>query len=320
MLDQSALLKVDRVGKTFHLGRRGFLGFGPKRKVRALDDISLEIGRGEILGLVGESGSGKSTLGRLIVGLDHPSEGHIGFAGRVSRSDGPQPIDLGAQMVFQNPSGSLNPRQRVRDIIAEPLIVHHVSGDIAARVAELMQQVGLPSDFAERRPSEMSGGQAQRVGIARALALAPELIVCDEPISALDVSIQAQVLNLFADIQEQTGCSYLFISHDLPVVERISHRVAIMYLGRIVEIAGTNELFARPTHPYTRALIASAPRLEAKKLSFRPVEGEIPSPINPPNGCHFHPRCPLAVERCRVERPMAREISPGHFSSCHLDA
>ncbi|CAH1658915.1 ABC transporter ATP-binding protein [Chelatococcus asaccharovorans] len=317
--ERTALLTIDKVGMSFDLGRRGFLGLGPRRRVRALDDVSLEIGHGEILGLVGESGSGKSTLGRLIVGLYRPSEGQIRFARQATRHEGPHAVDLGAQIVFQNPSGSLNPRQRVRDIIAEPLIVHKADHDIAARVGELMRQVGLPPDFAERRPSEMSGGQAQRVGIARALALEPELIVCDEPISALDVSIQAQVLNLFADIQEQTGCSYLFISHDLPVVERLSHRVAIMYLGRIVEIAATSELFSRPAHPYTRALIASAPRLEAKKLSFRPVEGEIPSPIDPPRGCHFHPRCPLATDRCRSERPEAREVSPGHLSACHLD-
>jgi len=312
MPERDVLLSVDKVGKSFDAGRRGFLGLGRKRHVRALDDVTLAIGRGEVLGLVGESGSGKSTLGRLIVGLDRPTEGRITLVkGRA--------VDLGAQMVFQNPMGSLNPRQRVRDIIAEPLIVHRVGDDIPARVAELLRQVGLSADIAERRPHEMSGGQAQRVGIARALALDPELIVCDEPISALDVSIQAQVLNLFAEIQERTGCSFLFISHDLPVVERLSHRVAIMYLGRIVEIAETAELFSRAAHPYTRALIESAPRLEAKKRDFRPVEGEIPSPIDPPKGCHFHPRCSMAFERCRIERPAAHEVAPGHLSCCHLN-
>ena len=314
---QSALMKIEGVGKVFDLGRRGSFGLGRKRQLRALDNINLEIGRGEILGLVGESGSGKSTLGRLVVGLSRPSEGRISFDPIKARDAGPRALDLGAQMVFQNPSGSLNPRQRVKDIIAEPLIVHRIEGDVAKRVAELMHLVGLSPELAERRPSQMSGGQAQRVGIARALALSPDLIVCDEAISALDVSIQAQVLNLFAEIQERTGCSYLFISHDLPVVERLSHRVAIMYLGRIVEVADTPEMFGNPRHPYTRALIASAPRLEAKKLRFRPVEGEIPSPINPPSGCHFHPRCPFALERCRVEKPALGTYSAGHRVACH---
>lgn len=314
--DRAPLLKIENVGKTFELGRGGYFGLGGARSLRALDGVSLEIGHGEILGLVGESGSGKSTLGRAVVGLTKPTEGRITFTG-TSRGKGNRAVDLGAQMVFQNPNLSLNPRQRVKDIIAEPLIVHRIGGDVKARVAELLQQVGLSPELAERRPSEMSGGQAQRVGIARALALSPDLIVCDEAISALDVSIQAQVLNLFAEIQEQTGCSYLFISHDLPVVERLSHRVAIMYLGRIVEVARTAELYAQPRHPYTRALIASAPRLEARKLNFKPIEGEIPSPINPPSGCHFHPRCPLAIDRCRVEKPRLEAVAPHHVAACH---
>lgn len=314
-LERPVLLRADSISKTFSLGRRGFLGTGPRREVRALDEITIEIRKGEILGLVGESGSGKSTLGRVVVGLTKPTGGNISFTAANGRAG--KAVDFGAQMVFQNPSGSLNPRHRVKDIIAEPLIVHRLANDIPARVKDLMRQVGLSPSLAERRPREISGGQAQRVGIARALALSPDLIVCDEAISALDVSIQAQVLNLFAEIQEQVGCSYLFVSHDLPVVERLCHRVAIMYLGRIVETADTTDLFDNPRHPYTRALIASAPRLEAKKMQFQPVKGEIPSPINPPSGCHFHPRCPFAIERCRVEKPQARSMGEGHFAACH---
>ncbi len=313
-----ALVAVRHVGKTYNAGRGGFLGLGARRRVHALDDVSLEINPGEIVGLVGESGSGKSTLGKLIVGLEQPTSGEIVFSRGTMHPVAVEGFGLDVQMVFQNPSGSLNPRQRVKDVLAEPLQVHSRGIDIEARVAELMEKVGLPAHFADRRPHEMSGGQAQRVGIARALALNPRLIVCDEPISALDASIQAQVLNLFCELQEQTGCSYLFISHDLPVVERLSHRVAIMYLGRIVETAPTRTLFNSPAHPYTRALIDSAPRLEARKRQFRPVEGEIPSPIDPPKGCHFHPRCPLAQDICRREEPPAREISPGHVSRCHF--
>jgi peptide/nickel transport system ATP-binding protein len=319
MRDPNTLLDLVGIGKTYASRRRTFYGLGPKRRLRALDDVTLRIGRGEIVGLVGESGSGKSTLGRLIVGLEQPDEGTIAFSPALTKAARLEENGLGALMVFQNPTGSLNPRQRVREVIAEPLRVHLPGADIPARVTELMAQVGLSMDFAERRPHELSGGQAQRVGIARALALDPQLLVCDEPISALDVSIQAQVLNLFADLQDRTGCSYLFISHDLPVVERLSHRVAIMYLGRIVETADTAELFERPHHPYTRALIESAPRLEAKKRNFLPVKGEIPSPLDPPPGCHFHPRCPFAFDRCRVERPILREIADGHRSACHLD-
>ncbi len=314
------LVSIRHVSKVYSAGRGGFLGLGALRLVHALDDINLDIHAGEIVGLVGESGSGKSTLGKLIVGLEPPSAGEILLSGKPPQQSAAEGADLAVQMVFQNPSGSLNPRQRVRDIIAEPLQVYRRDTDIEARVSDLMEKVGLPASFADRRPHEMSGGQAQRVCIARALALDPRLIVCDEPISALDASIQAQVLNLFCELQEQTGCSYLFISHDLPVVERLSHRVAIMYLGRIVETAPTRALFSAPSHPYTRVLIESAPRLEARKRQFRPVEGEIPSPLDPPSGCHFHPRCPMAQDICRKEAPAVREVAPGHFSRCHFAA
>ena len=313
-MDEPPLLSVRSVSKRYRAGNAGPLGFGRRRFVHALDAISLEIAAGEVLGLVGESGSGKSTLGRLIVGLEPPSAGALVFAEGHAR-----PGASSAQMVFQNPTGSLNPRQRVLEIIAEPIRVHRPSEDAVAVARALMERVGLPAALAERRPHEMSGGQCQRVGIARALALNPMLLVCDEPVSALDVSIQAQVLNLLADLQEDTGCAILFISHDLPVVERLSHRIAIMYLGRIVELAPTAALFGRPVHPYTQALIESAPRLDQRRRGFMPVQGEIPSPLTPPSGCHFHPRCPFAMERCRSERPLLREVGPGHVSACHLD-
>ena len=304
------LLSIRSVSKRYPAGRTGFLGFGPRRQVNALNAVSLDIREGEIVGLVGESGSGKSTLGRLIVGLEAPSEGQLAF-GRTP--DGA----TGAQMVFQNPAGSLNPRQKVADILAEPLKVHGYTGDIAARVRELMDQVGLSPHFAERRPHEMSGGQAQRVGIARALALDPKLIVCDEPVSALDVSIQAQVLNLFINIQKRTGCSYLFISHDLHVVGRLCDRVAIMYLGAIVEVGPTEAVFADPRHPYTRLLLDSSPQLVAQKRRARPIVGEIPSPLDPPDGCYFNPRCPRATEICRSRRPALSGDEATRRFACH---
>lgn len=313
------LVSMNNVARTYDVGRAGFWGLGERRSLKALDEVTLDINEGEIVGLVGESGSGKSTLGRLIVGLEKPTRGEIHFSREAQTHSVVEGADFGAQMVFQNPSGSLNPRQKVWDIIAEPLLVYRSLVDVKDRVEALMQQVGLPAEFARRHPYEMSGGQAQRVGIARALALDPRLIVCDEPISALDVSIQAQILNLLTEIQERTKCSYLFISHDLPVVQRMSHRIAIMYLGRIVETATAAELFANPHHPYTKTLMESAPRLEAAKRDFKPVAGEIPSPLNPPTGCHFHPRCPFVMDRCRVEQPKLRTVAAGHVSACHLD-
>ncbi len=308
MTEAAALLRLHEVSKQYRLGRSWF-GLGRRRVVQALDGVSLEIRRGEVLGLVGESGSGKSTIGRIVVRLEPPTSGSIALSDASGAA--------GAQMVFQNPMSSLNPRQRVREIIAEPLRVHRRAPDVAARVQELMDLVGLPNHLADRRAHEMSGGQCQRVGIARALALDPSLLVCDEPVSALDVSIQAQILNLFADLQEQTGCSYLFISHDLAAVERLSHRIAVLYLGRVVEAAPARQLFRAPAHPYTRALIESAPNLDRRR-AFRPVQGEIPSPLDPPQGCHFHPRCPLAIVRCRQERPLLRLVAPDHAAACHL--
>ncbi|HRP78801.1 MAG TPA: ATP-binding cassette domain-containing protein [Aquamicrobium sp.] len=315
MGDRSALLDIAGVSKVYETDRGGFLGFGRRRSLRALDGISLSVGRGEVIGVVGESGSGKSTLGRIIVGLEKPTSGRVDYRPSPERPG----ARLGPQMVFQNPIGSLNRRQTIRQILTEPFRVHAPEVDAERRAADLMEEVGLSSRFAGRRPSEISGGQAQRVAIARALALQPELVVCDEPVSALDVSIQAQILNLFSRVQAQSGCSYLFISHDLQVVERLSHRVAVMYLGRIIETADTATLFASPRHPYLRALIESAPVLSAGKRRFHPIKGEIPSPVAPPSGCHFHPRCPLAMPRCKVEKPMLRDFGNGHLAACHLD-
>jgi peptide/nickel transport system ATP-binding protein len=277
--------------------------------VQALDSVSLHMAAGEVLGLVGESGSGKSTLGRLIVGLEQPTGGAIDFMPGM-RADS-------VQMVFQNPAGSLNPRQRVLDIVAEPLrCAGREDADGAAR--RLLESAGVPAHLLERYPHELSGGQCQRIGIARALALGPALIVCDEPVSALDVSIQAQILNLFADLREQTGCGYLFISHDLPVVERMSDRVAIMYLGRIVEVLPARSLATAAAHPYTHALMAAVPALDDTRRPFQAIRGEIPSPLNPPAGCHFHPRCPHAMPRCRNETPAMRLLAPDHSVACHL--
>lgn len=319
MVESGPLLAVCDVSKIYTVRAAGLLGFSRKRKVHALDRVSLTIDRGEVLGLVGESGSGKSTLGRIIVGLEEPTSGTVVFGAAHALAVPAVQRHISAQIVFQNPISSLNPRQRVRDLLAEPIRVHRIAQDIDASVRQLAERVGLTEVLLDRRPHELSGGQCQRVGIARALAVNPILLVCDEPVSALDVSIQAQVLNLLADLQEDTHCSYLFISHDLPIIERISHRVAIMYLGRIVESAATRKLFDNPLHPYTRALIASAPTIDRRRRDFQPIRGEIASPLAPPSGCHFHPRCPLATERCRVERPMLREKGPGHFSACHLN-
>jgi peptide/nickel transport system ATP-binding protein len=271
---------------------------------------------------VGESGCGKSTVGRLIAGILTPSEGSVRYkGGDVAR---PRTVreGLGVQMIFQDPFSSLNPRKRVGDAIGEAPVAHGLVSRAAADayVAEVMERCGIDPALRRRLPHQFSGGQRQRICIARALAVKPDFLICDEAISALDVSIQAQILNLFMDLKEQFDLTYLFISHDLGVVEHISDRVVVMYLGRVVETADTDTLFRTPNHPYTRALLDEVPRIERRARAFEPVKGEIPSPLDPPTGCHFHPRCPHATDRCRVERPPLVEIAPGHLSACHLNA
>ncbi len=292
--------------------------------VRAVDGVSFAVGEGEVVGLVGESGCGKSTLGRVVAGIHGASDGAVFYRGNdMAALKGRRARDatLKIQMIFQDPFASLNPRMRVAEIVGEAPRVHGIvsKAEEGDYLDEVMRRVGLDPVFKRRYPHQFSGGQRQRIGIARALAVKPEFIVCDEAVAALDVSIQAQVLNLFMDLKDDLGLTYLFISHDLGVVEHISDRVVIMYLGRLVEIAATDELFARPNHPYTQALLAEVPRLDTRHSVFEPIKGEIPSPIDPPPGCHFHPRCRFAVARCRTERPELREIAPGHRSACHLN-
>ena len=311
--------KQDMAGK---LASR--MGLAPKPEmVRAVDAVDLRVKKGEVVGLVGESGCGKSTLGRMVAGIIKPSGGSVLYRDQdLDSLSGPELRNkrLKVQMIFQDPYSSLNPRLRVNEIIGEAPRVHGlVKGDIGAFIAEQMQRAGLDAAFARRYPHQFSGGQRQRIGIARALAVNPEFLVCDESVAALDVSIQAQILNLFMDLREQLGLTYLFISHDLGVVEHIADRVAIMYLGRIVEEAPADEAFARPNHPYAQALLAEVPRIDSRKRRFAAIKGELPSPLHPPSGCHFHPRCPHAMDRCRIEAPVLREIASGHRSACHLN-
>ena len=294
-------------------------------EVKAVDGVDFTVQRGETLGLVGESGCGKTTTGRCILRLEKPTAGEIRYDGvniaPLERKE-LRGLRRRIQVIFQDPYSSLNPRMKVGQIIAEPMKVHGIEPDAAkrnARVRELLSVCGLNSRFADRYPHEMSGGQRQRVGIARALALNPEFIVCDEAVSALDVSIQAQVINLLEDLREQFGLTYLFIAHDLSVVRHLCQRVAVMYLGRIVEMADSDTLFSDPQHPYTRGLLAAVPVPDPsveEQRAFQPVPGEVPSPMHPPPGCVFHPRCPMAVATCRQQRPPIREIRPGHFVAC----
>ncbi|MEM9207494.1 MAG: ABC transporter ATP-binding protein [Pseudomonadota bacterium] len=292
--------------------------------VHAVDDVSLKVKQGEVVGLVGESGCGKSTLGRMAAGILQPTEGSIHYHGAdTAKLKGKKKRDamLAIQMIFQDPYASLNPRMQVRDIVGEAPRVHGLikQNEVSDMLDDVLRKVGLDPSVKKRYPHQFSGGQRQRLGIARALAVKPKFLVCDEAIAALDVSIQAQVINLFMDLREDLDLTYLFISHDLSVVQHISDRVVIMYLGRIVEIALTDELFADPNHPYARALLAEVPRLDERKRVYAPIRGEVPSPLNPPSGCHFHPRCQFAYDRCRVERPALKEIAPNRYAACHLN-
>ena len=314
------LLSLRGVTKSFRAGRR----LGRRVRLVAAADVDLEVEPGATLGLVGESGCGKSTVARLALRLIEPDAGEIEFGGRdlrkLSRGE-MRAMRRRMQIVFQDPFASLNPRMTVGETIGEGLRVHALAhgAELERRVAELLEIVGLAPELASRYPHEFSGGQRQRIGIARALALEPQLVVADEPVSSLDVSIQAQILNLLLELQKRFRLAYLFISHDLRVVRHLSRRVAVMYLGRIVERAPAERLYARPQHPYSEALLSAVPVPEPGRAHGRIVlTGDVPSPIAPPSGCPFHPRCPKAIERCSVERPALREVAPSHFSACHL--
>ncbi|MCC6469845.1 MAG: ABC transporter ATP-binding protein [Alphaproteobacteria bacterium] len=318
----SKLLEVSGLTRHFHLGG-GFLG-RKAETVYAVDGISFDLGEGETLGLVGESGCGKSTAGKTILRLLTPTSGTIKLRGRdisaLAKAE-LRPFRRDMQVIFQDPYSSLNPQMTAGDIVAEPMLNFAIAGasDRRRRAAELFQRVGLRQEAMAKYPHEFSGGQRQRLGIARALASGPSLIVCDEPVSALDVSVQAQIINLLIDLQRQMGLSYLFIAHDLAVVQHISQRVAVMYLGKIVEIAQTDALFAEPLHPYTEALLASVPAPDPRvKKSRKLLTGDVPSPIRPPPGCRFHTRCPYAEARCKVEEPVLEAKRDGHLVACHL--
>jgi oligopeptide/dipeptide ABC transporter ATP-binding protein len=318
------LLSVRNLTKQFAL--KGGLFSRHINSVHAIDGVDFHVDRGETLGLVGESGCGKSTTGRCVLRLIEPSGGEIHFDGKDVRSLGADELRIlrrDIQIIFQDPYASLNPRMNVGAIVGEALIIHQLTKtkqQFEERVVDLLETVGLRADHMGRYPNEFSGGQRQRIGIARALALNPELIIGDEPVSALDVSIQAQILNLLMELQDELKLSYLFVAHDLAVVEHISDRVAVMYLGRIVEITDKTSLFETPLHPYTEALLSAVPipKYSARNRKRVILKGDVPSPINPPSGCHFHARCPYAMVRCRSDVPELREVMPGHWAACHL--
>ena len=320
----SVLLEVKNL--KVHFPVRHGLFTRAREFVKAVDDVSFSIAPGETLGLVGESGCGKTTLGRAIVKLVEPTAGSVLLEGEdLARLSGAQlrARRRNVQMIFQDPFGSLNPRMTLTDVIGEALDIHDLADSPSARqkrIAELLQAVGLDAGYAQRYPHEFSGGQRQRIGIARALAVEPKLIVCDEPVSALDVSVQAQIINLLQDLQQAQGLAYLFIAHDLAVVEHISQRVMVMYLGKIVELAEAKEIIRAPKHPYTQALISAVPEVDPDTKRKRIVlPGDVPSPIHPPSGCRFHPRCPVAeLPRCGVEAPELRELGARHAAACHL--
>ena len=315
--DKEVLVKADHVKVYFKGKKKG-------QTVKAVDDVSFEIMKGETFGVVGESGCGKSTLGRTLIRLQQPTDGHIYLNGTdIAGLKGAQLKEMRkeAQIIFQDPSACLNPRRTIKQILMEPFEIHNLKDkiDVDAKIMELLQLVGLDSYHLSRYPHELSGGQKQRIGIARALALEPQIIICDEAVSALDVSVQAQVLNLLQELKEKLGLTYFFISHNLNVVYQVSDRVGVMYLGKMVEIANYDQLYEKRYHPYTEALLSAIPQVDQEEQKERiHLEGEVPSPYDPPSGCHFHTRCPKACDKCRHTAPELKEVAPGHYVACHL--